>query len=432
MNRLIFTIALFAIITTYGCSGAKLSVANEQMERGEYYDAQRTYRKVYNKLTKREERPQRGEIAYKMGLCYRKLSMNARASAAFQNAIRYEWPDSTAILFLAQALQAEGRYREAQNAYTEYLATHPSDSTTALTGIAGCKMGAEIKQNPTRYIVKNAKLFNSRRADFAPMFLPGSDYDILYFTSTNEKVTGSRRSEITGMKKHDIWMARKNERGQWERPQPAEGELNTEHEEGIISFSPDGSTMYLTRARRELNAHTAVEIFTSQRSDASWSAPVKFEITADTLSSYGHPAVSPDGNWLYFCSDMPGGYGGKDIWRINLKERAGSLENLGEFINTPGDEEFPYIRTDSIMYFSSNGHAGLGGLDIFKAQMTPMGGWKVVNMGTPINSSSDDFGITFGKGERIFQLKPGRRARIRPHIFIHPARFENKHKWNCC
>ncbi len=399
MNRLIFTIALFAIITTYGCSGAKLSVANEQMERGEYYDAQRTYRKVYNKLTKREERPQRGEIAYKMGLCYRKLSMNARASAAFQNAIRYEWPDSTAILFMAQALQAEGRYREAQNAYTEYLATHPSDSATAQTGIAGCKMGAEIKQNPTRYIVKNAKLFNSRRADFAPMFLPGSDYDILYFTSTNEKVTGSRRSEITGMKKHDIWMARKNERGQWERPQPAEGELNTEHEEGIISFSPDGSTMYLTRARRELNAHTAVEIFTSQRSDASWSAPVKFEITADTLSSYGHPAVSPDGNWLYFCSDMPGGYGGKDIWRINLKERAGSLENLGEFINTPGDEEFPYIRTDSIMYFSSNGHVGLGGLDIFKAQMTPMGGWKVVNMGTPINSSSDDFGITFGKGE---------------------------------
>ena len=132
MNKLIFTIALFAIITTYGCSGAKLSVANEQMERGEYYDAQRTYRKVYNKLTKREERPQRGEIAYKMGLCYRKLSMNARASAAFQNAIRYEWPDSTAILFMAQALQAEGRYREAQNAYTEYLATHPSDSATAL------------------------------------------------------------------------------------------------------------------------------------------------------------------------------------------------------------------------------------------------------------------------------------------------------------
>lgn len=417
MNRFsLFTIILL-LIALASCSGAKLSVANEQMERGEYYDAQRTYRKVYNKLTKREDRPLRGEVAYKMGLCYRKLSMNARASAAFQNAIRYGYPDSTAILYMAQSMQAEGRYREAETTYNDYLAKQPADSSLALTGLAGCRLGLNIKQNPTRYIVKNAKLFNSRRADFAPMFLPGGDFDVLYFTSTNEKVTGSHRSEITGMKKHDVWMTRKNERGQWERPQPAEGELNTDHEEGIVSFSPDGSTMYLTRARRELNANTAVEIFTSQRSDASWSAPVKFDITADTLSSYGHPAVSPDGNWLYFCSDMPGGQGGKDIWRINLKERSGSLENLGEFINTPGDEEFPYVRSDSVLYFSSNGHAGLGGLDIFRAQLTPSGGWKVVNMGAPVNSSSDDFGITFGKGESGYFSSNRADGRGYDHIF---------------
>ncbi|MCM1021899.1 MAG: OmpA family protein [Muribaculum sp.] len=415
MNR--FPLILIILLVLSGCSGAKLSVANEQMERGEYYDAQKTYRKVYNKLTQREERPLRGEVAYKMGLCYRKLSMNARATAAFQNAIRYGYPDSTAILYMAEAMQAEGKYRESEMAYNDYLATHPADSATALTGIAGCRLGMNIKQNPTRYIVKNAKLFNSRRADFAPMFLPGSDYEVLYFTTTNEKVNGTHRSEITGMKKHDIWMAKKNERGQWERPQPAEGELNTDHEEGIISFSPDGSTMYLTRARREINAHTAVELFTSQRSDASWSAPVKFEITADTLSSYGHPAVSPDGNWLYFCSDMPGGYGGKDIWRINLKERVGTLENLGEFINTPGNEEFPYMRSDSVLYFSSDGHAGLGGLDIFRAQMTPLGGWKVVNMGAPINSASDDFGITFGKGESGFFSSNRTDGRGYDHIF---------------
>ncbi len=160
--------------------------------------------------------------------------------------------------------------------------------------------------------------------------------------------------------------------------------------------------MYLTRARREPNSDTGVEIFTSQRSDAQWSAPVKFEITADTLSSYGHPAVSPDGNWLYFTSDMPGGSGGKDIWRINLRERAGSLENLGEWINTPGDEMFPYMRTDSVMYFASNGHPGYGGLDIFRAEMTKSGGWSVTNMGRPVNSSADDFGITFGAGESGF------------------------------
>lgn len=414
---IILLLLLPVVLGLTGCRGAKLSVADEQMERGEYYDASRTYRKVYNKLTAREERPLRGEVAYKMGLCYRRLSMNARAGAAFQNAIRYQYPDSTVLLYLGQALQAEGKYKEAIRAYEEYLVCDPKDTELARTGISGCRQAIEAKKNPSRYIVKNAKLFNSRRADLAPMFLPGSDDEILYFTTTNEKVSGSNRSEITGMKKHDIWMAKKNERGEWERPQPAEGELNTEHEEGIISFTPDGSTMYMTRARREPNAHTAVEIATSQRSDASWSAPVKFEITADTLSSYGHPAVSPDGQWLYFSSDMPGGQGGKDIWRINLKERVGSLENLGEFINTPGDEEFPYVRSDSVLYFASNGHAGLGGLDIFRAQMTPSGGWTVVNMGAPVNSAADDFGITFGKGESGFFSSNRNDGRGYDHIF---------------
>ena len=160
--------------------------------------------------------------------------------------------------------------------------------------------------------------------------------------------------------------------------------------------------MYLTKARREPNAHTGVEIYTSQRSDAKWSAPVKFEISADTISSHGHPAVSPDGQWLYFTSDMPGGIGGRDIWRINLRERQGSLENLGEWINTPGDEMFPSFRSDSVLYFASNGHPGYGGLDIFRAEMTPSGGWNVSNMGTPVNSPADDYGITFGEGESGF------------------------------
>jgi peptidoglycan-associated lipoprotein len=197
-----------------------------------------------------------------------------------------------------------------------------------------------------------------------------------------------------------------------------EGELNTEVEEGICSFSPDGSTMYLTRARRELNASTAVEIYTSQRSDASWSAPVKYEITADTLSSFAHPAVSPSGNWLYFTSDMPGGSGGYDIWRVNLKDRVGSLENLGEFINTPGNEEFPYCRTDSVLYFASDGHPGMGGLDLFRAQLTPSGGWNVTNMGVPVNSSADDFGITFAQqGEAGFFSSSRGDARGYDHIY---------------
>ncbi|MDE7153500.1 MAG: OmpA family protein [Muribaculaceae bacterium] len=402
MKRFLYPLILLAVAAALLCScgGPKLATANEQYERGEYFDAQKTYRKLYNKLTKREERPQRGEVAYRMGLCYDKLNQSARASAAFQNAIRYGYPDSTALLLLGKNLQAEGKYPAAIKAYEEFLEKVPGNNF-AETGIIGCKSALAAKGSPTRYIVRQSKLFNSRRADFSPMYLDRS-LDRLYFTTTNEKAMGSKHSEITGMKKGDIWVAKKNEQGQWQRPEPAEGELNSELDEGIISFTPDGNTMYLTKARRELNANTATEIYTSQRSDAKWSAPVKFEITADTLSSYGHPAVSPDGNWLYFCSDMPGGSGGKDIWRVNLKERQGSLENLGGFINTDGDEMFPYVRTDSILYFASNGHPGFGGLDLFKATLTKSGGWKVENMGQPVNSSADDFGITFGEGESGF------------------------------
>lgn len=395
----IFPILLLAVMLV-GCGGAKLSVADEQMARGEYFDASKTYRKVYNKLTKREDRPTRGMVAYRMAECYRQLNMNSRASAAYQNAIRYGYPDSTAQLYLAEMLQAEGKYKPAIDAYEAFLVRCP-DSKAAKNGIAGCNQALKMKDNKTRYVVKQAKLFNSRRADFAPMFFDKS-HDVIYFTTTNEKVVGEKRSEITGMKKSDIWFSKKNERGEWQKPETVEGELNSELDEGIVSFSPDGTTMYLSKARREPNANTGVEIYTSQRSEASWSAPVKFEITADTLSSYGHPAVSPDGTYLYFTSDMPGGQGGKDLWRINLKERAGSLENLGEFINTPGDEVFPYVRTDSVIYFASDGHPGMGGLDLFRAELTSSGGWKVENMGVPMNSSSDDFGITFGEGESGF------------------------------
>ncbi len=377
-----------------GCGGAKLSVADEQMARGEYYDASRTYRKLYNKWTKKEERPQRGVVAFRMAECYRKLNQSARAAAAYQNAIRYGYPDSMATLRLAQMLHADGKYPAAIKSYEEFLMLAPSNQEARL-GLQGAQMAQSSKGRRTRYVVRQPKLINSRRADFSPMYF-GTDGDVVYYTTTNEKVTGTKNSEINGMKKADIWVMRKNEKGEWQKPEAVEGELNTELEEGIMSFSPDGSTMYLTRARRELTSNTGVEIFTSQRSDAKWSAPVKFEISADTVSSYGHPAVSPDGTYLYFTSDMPG-EGGRDLWRINLKERVGSLENLGSDINTVGDEMFPYVASDSLLYFSSNGHPGYGGLDIFRARLTPSGRWSVENMGSPINSAGDDFGITFEK-----------------------------------
>ncbi len=385
-----------------GCKSAKLADADAALARGEYFDAQKLYRKIYNKATKKEERPLRGEIAFKMGECYTKLNMAPRAAASYQNAIRYQYPDSMAYLYLARALQADSKYAPAIEAYSKFLEYSP-DNQLAKEGMKGCRMAIAAKDKPkTRYIVKNMKAFNSRRADFAPMYLD-KNFDQLFFTTTNEKATGEKHSEITGMKKGDIWVSRKNERGEWQKPEPVEGELNPDADEGIVSFSPDGQTMYLTKARRSETANTSVEIYTSRRSDATWSAPQKFEITADTISAVGHPSVSPDGRYLYFTSDMPGGYGGLDIWRINLNDRVGSLENMGPQINTSGNESFPYSRADSLLYFASDGHPGYGGLDLFRARLNSTGDyWSIENMGQPMNSQGDDFGITFGEGESGF------------------------------
>ncbi len=419
-NRHFFLISLYMLLlmaALSSCKSVKISEADDTLARGEFFNASNMYRKIYNRLTKPEERPLRGEVAYKLATCYQRLNRPANAVAAYQNALRYGQTDSTIYLRLGQMLQASGKYPQAITEYQKFLELKPDDPI-AQSGIRGCNIAIASKEAPkNRYIVKQSKLLNSRRSDYAPMYLD-KNYDVLYYTTTNEKATGDNKSEITGMKKGDIWMTKKNEKGEWLRPAPVEGELNTDADEGIISFSPDGQTMYLTVAKRSETSSTSVEIYTSRRSDAAWSAAQKFEILNDTVTAVGHPAVSPDGRYLYFTSDMPGGYGGLDIWRINLQERGGSLENLGPQINTIGNESFPYVRTDSLLYFSSDGHSGFGGLDIFKATLNSTGDrWSIDNMGLPLNSTGDDFGITFGPGESGFFSSNRGDARGYDHIY---------------
>lgn len=398
------------------CKTAKMKDADEKYERGEYYAAAETYRKIYNKLRRKEDRYQRGEVAFMLGECYRHLNQSARAAASYQNAQRYEWEDSLIPFYLAQAQQMEGQYTLAERNYKAYLDTAPNNKL-AKEGIRGCQQSPKWREQGSRYIVKNARIFNSRRADFCPMFLDSKN-DILYFTSSREKATGTTKSEITGAKNCDVFFSKKDDKGKWSNPEPVEGDLNTEFDEGITAFTPDGQTMYFAKALRKTDSGTSVEIYKASRSEAKWSGASKFEITADTLSAYDDPAVSADGKWLYFSSDMPGGQGGKDLWRVMISDGHGTLENLGEQINTPGDERFPYVRDDSTLYFSSNGHAGLGGLDLFRARLQPSGRWFVENMGSPMNSNGDDFGITFeSEGERGYFSSNRKDARGYDHIF---------------
>ena len=420
MKKIVYIILSAIMLATSvqltSCKTAKMKDADENYERGEYFAAAETYRKIYNKLRRKEDRYQRGEVAFMLGECYRHLNQSARAAASYQNSLRYEWEDSLIPFYLAQAQQMEGQYNLAEKNYRKYLDTAPAN-WQAREGVRGCQMAPKWRERDTRYIVKNARIFNSRRADFCPMFLDSKN-DVLYFTSSRDKATGTAKSEITGAKNCDVFFSKKDDKGKWSNPEPVEGDLNTEFDEGITAFTPDGSTMFFAKALRKTDSGTSVEIYKASRSEAQWSGAAKFEITADTLSAYDDPAVSRDGKWLYFSSDMPGGQGGKDLWRVMISDGHGTLENLGEQINTPGDERFPYVRDDSTLYFSSNGHAGFGGLDLFRARLQPSGRWFVENMGSPMNSSADDFGITFeSEGEKGFFSSNRKDARGYDHIF---------------
>lgn len=362
---------------------------------GEYFDAAAEYKKAYSR-TATKDKTKRGERAWKMAECYRRINFSAKALGAYQNAIRYNYTDSMAYLYLAQMQHKQGDYKNATKNYQIFLDEYDPDNLLAKNGLIGCAQAPGWKERPTLHTIRKEPILNSRRSDFSPALF-GDDWDQLYLSTTRPQAKGDELSGITGVKSGDIFFTKKDEKGKWTQPVAVEGDLNTDFDEGACCFSPDGKTMYLTVCTYDSEYPRMAEIYTSKRSDASWSKPTKLEISRDTLSSYAHPAVSPDGKWLYFVSDMPGGEGGLDIWKIALGEYdLGGVENLGPQINTPGDEMFPTFRPNGELYFSSNGHPGMGGLDIFKAEYDSIfQEWKLENMQYPINSNGDDFGMTF-------------------------------------
>lgn len=401
-KRLLFFLLGFALLFSSCGVGKTLRQAEQSYARGEYFDAAKHYKTAYAR-TSPKERTKRGELAYKQADCYRRINYTLRAKGAYMNAVRYRYPDTIAHFYLAEMLRKNGEYAAAIPRYETYLAyarTQPADKelkdSLASIGLQSCRLAQEWKKKPTRYIVKRAPVFTSRRCDYSPMYA-GRDPDVLYFTSTRNDAKGSDLNGITGMKSADLFLSRRNEKKQWQKPEQINSEVNSEFEEGACSFSPDGKTMYFTRCRTSPHAPVYAEIFVSQRAGAEWGIPQKGAILNDTLSSVAHPAVSPGGDFLYFVSDMPGGQGGLDLWRINItRDGFGYVDNLGSEINTPGDEMFPTFAPDGTFYFSSTGHPGMGGLDIFRASSDSLTGkWQVENLQVPINSQGDDFGMTF-------------------------------------
>ncbi len=422
ISRLNILFILLSCMLLMGCGIDKnLKKGEKHLALGEYYDAAEQFKLVYSK-TPSKERASRGKIALKMAHCYDKINTTPKAIAAYRNAIRYNQACMADHLAYARMLLKNGDYKLAATEFQTVLDSMP-DNILAQNGLKSAQMAPLWKKEGSRYKVKKMDVFNSRRDDYSPMLL-GDEYDQLYFTSTRNEALGDELNGITGTKSGDIFLSEKDDKGKWSKPEAIGTGLNTEYDEGACCFTPDGKEMYLTQCTTDPSSPRYAQIVTSQRSDAAWGKPSALEISKDTLSSYAHPAISPDGEWLYFVSDMPGGMGGLDIWRARITAAGlGGAENLGEPINTPGDEMFPTFRPNGDLYFSSNGHVGMGGLDIYIAKVDPKTKkYKLEHPGYPLNSEADDFGMTFeGPHNRGYFSSNRRDGRGYDHIYS----FEN-------
>ncbi|HRS18404.1 MAG TPA: CDC27 family protein, partial [Bacteroidales bacterium] len=393
---------LLSIVIAVSCSSQKKIIrkADATYENGEYAKALEYYEKL---LETEESKYNQSVYQYRVAECYRMLNNSRKAEVAYRKAIKLKTREKEAQYWYGMMLLKNEKYKEAEEAFTIYKKSQPKD-IRAENGILSCSLAVAWTEKPTRYIVDNIKAINSREHDFSPIYTT-KDYSTIYFTSSRTQ-EGVKQSinQVSGMNFTDIFETRFDRKGNWTVPVKVQDTtINTEFDDGALSISPDGTNLYITLCKYELGKNIGCQIYNSSLKGGSWSASQKIEIVGDSIS-IGHPAISDDGLELYFSSRMKGGQGGSDIWKVQRVSESspwGKPINLGPIINTPGDEMFPYIRSNGVLYFSSDGHPGMGGLDIFRAIKDDKGTWSIYNMQYPINSSQDDFGIIFQGNKEI-------------------------------
>jgi len=404
----------------------KMEKANEAFQAGEYYDAIDLYKDTYSMVKNKDVKT---EIVFKIAECYRLTNEPVKAELWYKKTIDRGYPDPIAVLYYAQSKQKNGKYEEAIEEFKKYRQLVPNDPRSN-EGIRSCELALQWLDHPVGYQVTEMKFFNSRGNDFAPAYAR-DDYQVVYFTSSRDEAMGNKIHGATGQNFSDIFVSTRDRKGRWSTPEPLPEPVNTEFEEGTPSFTDNYNTMYFTRCevnkRKRLGCRIMVTKATGKKPN-EWSKPEPLNLLPDSLVE-AHPAISADGLTLYFVSNMDGGYGGKDIWRVtrfSASDKWGEPENLGPDINTEEDEMFPFIHPDGTLYFASDGHPGMGGLDIFRAKEQEDGRWNVENMKSPINSSADDFGIVIENEEEKGFFSSSRKGRANDDIYafvLPPLRF---------
>ena len=369
--------------------------------RKQYTEAADRYKKAYRRV--RRNKDERDRISFQMAECYRLIGLTKRAEPFYKRLLKTEYPNThpEVYLYLAETYKMNQKYKDAIEMYETYAQKVPDDPRGQL-GAETTRMIEEWMENPSKYQLTELKKVNSTRdSDFGACWT-NNNYNEIIFTSNRDAATGKEKDGITGQDFADFFTSKQDRKGDWSTPVLAdEGEnINTEASEGTPFMNSKYTKLYFTRCQNGAHRKNGCQIMVAGRSGGSFSEARPVEIAGvDTLDIVGHPTLSSDELIMYFAAERKGGFGGNDIWvamRNDVTEPFKHPFNLGERINTPGNEMFPFLRYDTVLYFASDGHGGMGGLDIFVSSMDTAGEWgEPRNLKYPINSTGDDFAIVF-------------------------------------
>jgi peptidoglycan-associated lipoprotein len=398
--RLLFTTLIVSVLIVTNSFAQKnwTQDADNAYKYKQYYEAISLYKKAYSKVKNKVEK---ARIIFQTAECYRLTNDTKQAETWYKKAIGVKYQDNLTTLYYADMLKANEKYEEAIVQYDAYKLLAPDDKRGA-SGSESCALAQQWKDNPTRYEVENVKQFNTKEMDFATTYYD-KKYKSLIFTSSRDGATGTEYDVNTGQNFSDLWLVAQDKKGTWSTPTSLGENINTKFNEGAPCLNDKCNEMYFTRCGVEKKKELNCQIYLSKKKGTAWDVADIVPLGADTFT-YGHPSLSADELTLYFASDMAGGYGGKDLWMVTRTKKTKPWDkavNLGNKINTEGDEMYPFIRDDGALFFASNGLLGMGGLDIFKVEKTGDKFGTPTNLKYPINSAGDDFAIIFeGKLEK--------------------------------